>query len=88
MAKTIIYRFSFILAIFGFLGNVILCITFSCRKITHKSINTLVVNLSVADTLQCINIVFIITDINDITWYKTDTWCQLNGVTSHTFVGL
>ena len=37
--------------------------------------------------LQCINLVFIITAINDIGWYGTDAWCQLNGFTNLTFLG-
>ena len=73
------------LVIFGFWGNVIVWITFRICKITNGSVSALIVNLSVADTLQCINFIFVITAINDIVSYETDTWCQLNGFGNVTF---
>ena len=85
--KIFITIFLSFLAIFGFLGNVIVWITFSTSKITNRSMSALIVNLSVADMLQCLNLVFIITATNDIAWYKTHTWCQLNGFTNVTFLG-
>ena len=73
------------LALFGLLENVIMGITFSTSKITNRSISVLIVNLSEADTLQCINFIFVITAISDIFWYETDACCQLNGFGNGTF---
>ena len=76
-----------LLAMSGVAGNLIVCITFSSRKIHQTTTNPLIVNLAVADMLQCFNLIFVITAANDITWFKIDVLCQLNGVINIAFVG-
>ena len=86
--KTLIGILLSFLAIFGFFGNLIVCLTFSrSQHLQQISGNSLIANLAVADMLQCINMVFIITASNDITWYKSNTWCQLNAFSNKCFIG-
>ena len=85
--KILLTLYFCLLIIFGVGGNLIVCITFSSRRIHQTTTNPLIVNLAVADMLQCFNLVFIITALNDITWFKIDAWCKLNGVTNVGFAG-
>ena len=76
-----------LLAVFGFSGNLMVSVVYSSHKIHQTSMNTLIVNLTIADMLQCINLLFTITAINDITWFNVNTLCQLNGMANLVFTG-
>ena len=75
-----------ILAIIGFLGNLMITIIFGNIKLAKTSTNILICNLAIADMLQCVNLLFMIAAVNDITWYKIDAWCKLNGFANHLFM--
>ena len=85
--KILLTLYFCLLIIFGVGGNLIVCITFSSRRIHQTTTNPLIVNLAVADMLQCFNLIFMISAVNDITWFKIDALCQLNGVTNVGFGG-
>ena len=56
------------LAIFGFLGNLTVCIVFGRGKdLSQSSVNILIFNPAKADMLQYINLVFMITAISRVT---------------------
>ena len=76
-----------LLTIFGFFGNLSVCIIFGSSPIHQSSMNSLILNLAIADMLQIVNLLFIITAINDLTWFTNSTWCQFNGITSLGFGG-
>ena len=74
-------------AIFGFLGNMMVIIIFGRNiKLAQTSTNILIFNLALADMLQCLNLLFMIVAVNDVTWYKIDAWCNFNGFTNHLFM--
>ena len=86
--KTFIGIFLSVLAIVGFVGNLIVCLTFSrSQHLQQISGNSLIANLAAADMLQCINMVFMITASNDIIWYKSNALCKLNGFSTQFFIG-
>ena len=76
-----------LLAIFGFLGNLTVCITFIRSKKLQTSANILIVNLAITDTLQCLNTVFMITAVNNVTWFHITGLCQVTAFANVTFIG-
>ena len=76
-----------LLAMFGFFGNLLVCIIFCGTAIHESSMNPLIVNLAIADMLQCLNLLFMVTAVNELTWFRTSAFCQLNGITTTVFLG-
>ena len=76
-----------LLAIFGFFGNLMVCIIFCSTTIHQSSMNSLIVNLAIADMLQCVNLLFMVTGVNDLTWFTNNALCQLDGIATTVFVG-
>ena len=76
-----------LLAIFGFIGNLTVCITFSRSKNLQSSANIFIVNLAVTDTLQCLNMIFMVTAVNDVRWFMVSGLCQMNAFGQVTFIG-
>ena len=84
MLITIVISF---LSIAGFFGNLIVCITFSKSKSLKTSAYTLILNLAVTDTLQCLNMIFMVTAASDVKWFRINGLCQLNAFGQVTFIG-
>ena len=61
-----------LLAIIGFLGNLMVCIIFCSTAIYQSLMNSLIVNLAIADMLQCVNLLFMITAVSNLTWFTTN----------------
>ena len=76
-----------LIAIFGFFGNLVVCIIFCGTTIHQSSMNPLIVNLAIADMLQCLNLLFMITAINELPWFTNTALCRLNGITMTVFIG-
>ena len=76
-----------LLAIFGFFGNMTVCITFSRRKNLQTSTNILIVNLAIADILQSLNMTFMISSASLVKWFRIRGWCQMNAFANATFIG-
>ena len=76
-----------LLAVLGFFGNFMVCIIFCSNAVHQSSMNTWIVNLAIADLVRCVNLLFMITAINGITWFKTNALCQLNGILSTFLTG-
>ena len=85
--KTLIIIVLSLLTIFGFLGNLAVCITFNRSKRLQTSAGSFIVNLAIADTLQCINMVFMITAASDVAWFRFNGLCLLNAFANVTFIG-
>ena len=76
-----------LLALFGFIGNITVCITFCRSKHLQSSANIFIVNLAITDTLQCLNMIFMITAVNDVRWFTINGLCQMNAFGQVTFIG-
>ena len=75
------------LAIIGFMGNLTASIVFGRNNhLSQTSISYFILNLAMADMLQCINLLFMIAAISGITWYEANDWCILNGFATHSLV--
>ena len=73
----------------GFFGNLMICITFCRGSILQKSsVNCLIVNLAIVDILQCVNLSFMLAAANNISWFRNDSLCQLNGFANGSFVAI
>ena len=68
---------------FNLMVYIILC----SNAINQSSMNTWIANLAIADLVQCVNLLSMITAINRITWFKTNALCQLNGILNTFFTG-
>ena len=76
-----------LLAIFGFFGNLMVCIIFGSTPVHKSLMNPWIVHLAIADMLQCVNCLFMITAISDITLFTNNTLCQMNGINNTVFIG-
>ena len=75
------------LAIFGVLRNLAVCLTFNRSKHLRTSASILIVNLAVADTLESLNMAFMIAAINNDKWFRINGLCQMNALSHVTLIG-
>ena len=74
------------LSLSGTVGNLMTCLIFIQNKALRTRTNYLVVSLAVADVLQSLNMIFIITTLLSGGWLFGQTVCQLSGWANFSFI--
>ena len=74
------------LSLSGTVGNLMTCLIFIQNKALRTRTNYLVVSLAVADVLQSLNIIFMITSLLSGGWLFGQTVCQLSGWANLSFI--
>ena len=84
--KVIMCVILIMLSLIGIIGNLMTCLIFIQNKALRTRTNYLVVNLAVADVLQSLNMIFMITTLLSGEWLFGHTVCQLSGWANFSFI--
>ena len=84
--KAIMCAILIMLSLSGTVGNLMTCFIFIQNKALRTRTNYLVVSLAVADVLQSLNMIFIITTLLSGGWLFGHAVCQLSGWANFSFI--